>query len=390
MNVLIIGGGASGMLAALSASEDKSNTVTLLERQGRVGRKLAATGNGRCNITNTGTPEGHYHGEDPAFPLAILCQFDELKFFSSLGLLCTEQYGGRVYPHSDSANSVVDVLRFALDASGVNVITSAQVISARKKADQFAVTTDSNTYYADSLIIACGGRAGGKLGGTKDGYELLQSFGHSCTKLHCALVPVTTEGDYTRSLKGIRCEASLSLGNCRSAGELQFVENGISGPAAFDISRTAAFSFGEPVSIDLLPENADILPVLQSRRSSMPELEAGSLLTGILHNRLGLVIVKYCGIRPSAPLSSLSENDLENIAYACRHFTLTVKGVGDFDNAQITVGGIRTCEFQADTLQSRLVPGLYACGEVLDVDADCGGYNLRWAWASGYLAGKLK
>lgn len=389
MKVLIIGGGASGMTAAIAAARDKNNKVTLLERQARVGRKLLATGNGRCNLTNTSPVEEHVHGGGAGLACKIMQDFDELAFFSSLGLVSVEQYGGRVYPLSDSAGSVLDVLRLALDASGVEVVTGANVRTAEHRNGRFYVVTETAVFEADRLIVACGGLAGGKLGGVRSGYDILRSFGHGCTKLYPALVPVFTEGDITRSLKGVRAETEVRLGSSVSRGELLFTERGVSGPAAFDVSRLAATE-GGMLEINLLPGQDDILPILRKRCTEMPSLEAGSLFAGILHSRLGLAVIKYSGLRPSSLCSSLRAADLEKLAYNCSHFCLEVKGVGSFDDAQITVGGIEASGFKPDSLESRLCEGLYACGEVLDVDADCGGYNLRWAWASGYLAGQLK
>lgn len=378
------------MLAALTAAESADNEVTLIERQARVGRKLAATGNGRCNLTNMNASPARYHGEDVNFMRPAMEAFtpkSTLDYFESLGLISSIQYGGRVYPLSDSANSVVDVLRFALERAGVNLVTGQQIKKAVKKGGGFSAFSDESEYRAEKLIIACGGLAGGKLGGVKDGYDFLRSFGHSCTKLYPALVPVSAEEDCTRSLKGIRAEAEIKLNGCVSRGEIQFTDGGISGPATFDVSRIAAID-GGTMEIDFL--TGDILPVLYRRRAALPQLEAQNLLTGMLHNRLGLVIVKRCGIKPSDSIGSLTDAELEKVARCCRHFTLTVKGTGGFDNAQITVGGIRTSEFNPETLESRIVNGLYACGEVLDIDGDCGGFNLQWAWASGRLAGQLK
>ena len=391
MDVLIIGGGASGIMAALTAAQNKSNNVTLIERQSRIGRKLLSTGNGRCNITNTGAFSGHYYGNNPSFASFALEAFspsDSLAFFKELGLITSEQYGGRVYPFSDSANSVVDVLRFALDSCGVHVITSTSVSNVSLSGHRFYIRTDSENFSSDKVIIACGGLAGAKLGGVRDGYDILKSFGHKCTKLYPALVPIYTDGEYTKSLKGVRCQAKIQLSDCTSKGELQFIEKGISGPAAFDLSRKAAVEKGT-LDIDLLPDIEDIYPMLQKRAHELPSLDCGNLLTGILHNRLGMVIVKYSGIKPSANIGELTENQLKNISTNCKHFRLNITGVGSFDNAQVSHGGIDTCDFNDKSMESLIVPGLYACGEVLDIDGDCGGYNLRWAWSSGHLAGLL-
>ena len=396
--IAVIGGGASGLIAALTAAENKNNKVILFERQARVGKKLLATGNGRCNLTNTLASLNNYHGADPSFVLSALNAFppeDVIEYFRSLGLLTVTQYGGRVYPLSDSANSVLDVLRFALDSARVEQHTSCEISRIEYKHSSFVISCEDGSYSADKLIIACGGKAGGKLGGSSLGYELLKSLGHHCTKIYPSLVPVTCSSDLPRSLKGVRaeCEAALYSGKKligKSSGEIQFTEKGVSGPVIFDLSRSAAIHGGE-VSINFFNgQNKDeILELLHSRVSSSPELEAQYIFAGMLHSRIGLAVIKYCSIKPSEPINKLKDCDLDALISAAMDFRLPVKGTGDFDAAQVTAGGIDTSEFDSATLESRLVPGLYACGEVLDIDADCGGYNLQWAWASGRLAGRL-
>ena len=397
--VIVIGGGASGILAALTAAENKNRHVLLLERQQRIGRKLLATGNGRCNLTNTGAAPENYHGENPSFALPALEAFPPsaaLDFFHGLGLLTQEEEGGRVYPLSNSANSVLDVLRFALDRAGVEQRCSALVKNVRREKQGFTLELENESLHADKLILACGGAAGAKLGGVMDGYQLAKALGHKRTGLHPALVQLTTDPEYPRALKGVRVPCALRLKRkafllARARGELQFTETGVSGPAAFDISRAAATG-GEGLSlhIALLPQSAgELKELLRRRREQYPELPASEMLTGMLHNRLGRMVVKYAGLGAAAPLSSLTEDDLDRLASACLDFTLPVTGTEGFDNAQVTDGGLRTSDFDPRTLQSRLIPGLFACGELLDVDGDCGGYNLQWAWASGRLAGRL-
>lgn len=396
--VAVIGGGASGIMAALSAAEDRENRVILIERQARIGKKLLATGNGRCNLTNTlACPESYSSGTG-GFAAPALEKFPPLSaigYFRSLGLMTSEQYGGRVYPLSDSAASVLDVLRFALDAAGVELIAGEEVRSAAKSRAGFTVFTPSRAVECDALIIACGGKAGGKLGGVSCGYELLKSFGHSCTKLYPALVPILTDTDYPRSLKGVRAPAGIELCRgerilARSRGELQFTETGVSGPAAFDVSREAAVEGGSLV-ISFLPDctEEEIASMLLNRQRLSPALDAGSIFAGMLHSRVGLAVVKSCGIRPSAEAGSLNAGEIRSLSRAVNSFRLQVRGTAGFDAAQVSVGGIDTAEFRPDTLESRLVRGLFACGEVLDVDAPCGGYNLQWAWSSGRLAGRL-
>ena len=397
--VIVIGGGASGILAALTAAENPNNRVLLLERQQRIGRKLLATGNGRCNLTNAAAAPENYHGEDPDFVRPALSAFgpeDALRYFHRLGLLTAEEYGGRVYPLSNSANSVLDVLRLALDRAGVEQRCAAPVKSLRREKRGFAVEIEGETLQGDAVILACGGAAGAKLGGVMDGYQLAKSLGHKRTGLYPALVQLVTEPEYPRALKGVRAESALTLKRrgfalAESRGELQFTDNGVSGPAVFDLSRAAATGGeGLTLHIRLLPlEEAEILSLLRERQAGYPELPASEILTGMLHNRLGRMLVKYAGLSPNTPLRELTKADLDALARACVDFCLPVKGTEGFDHAQVTAGGLRTADFDPRTLESRLVPGLFACGELLDVDGDCGGYNLQWAWASGRLAGRL-
>ena len=401
MEVIIIGGGASGLMAAVTAARN-GHTVTLLERQARVGRKLLATGNGRCNLTNRNMALSFYHGQSPAFirpAFAALDQNATLDFFHHLGLLTTAEDSGRVYPYSDQAGSVVDVLRFAADAAGVMPRTGFEVTGLKRTRSGFLVSSaGEESLTADRVIVCCGGMAGGKLGGTRSGYELLQALGHSVTKLYPALVQIKTDNTYVKALKGVRANADLRL--CRgqtsvaaSRGEVQFTEFGVSGPAVFELSRAAATEKGPLVlHADLLPQISlsDVEALLRQRITSMQELTTENLLAGMLHNRLGRTILRYAGFGLTDPITALSPRDLQTIAVSIKDFRLPVIGVLGFDGAQVTAGGIRTAEFDPATLQSRLVPGLYAAGEVLDIDGDCGGYNLQWAWSSGYLAGQLK
>lgn len=398
--VLVIGGGASGIMAALTAARDKNKQVILVERQSRIGRKLLATGNGRCNLTNTGAKAENYHGAAPEFALPALKAFPPkatLDFFHGLGLLTVEEYGGRVYPLSNSANSVLDVLRLALDRSGVEIRTACPVRELRRSAEGYLAICDEGNIPAQQLIVACGGAAGAKLGGVMDGYELLKPLGHKRTKLLPALVQLVTEPEYPRALKGVRADCALSLRQgllelAQSRGEVQFTDNGISGPAAFDLSRAAACA-GEAARVHMnflrqyTPDQVERL--LKERCAAYPSLETAQLFTGMLHNRLGRMLVKYAGLQAAFPLSCLDTQALQQALRACTDFTLKLLGTEDFAAAQVTAGGIKTSGFNPDTLESWFMPGLFVCGELLDIDGDCGGYNLQWAWASGYLAGRL-
>lgn len=396
MTIGIIGGGAAGMAAALATSENENATVVLMERQARLGRKLAATGNGRCNLSNIHAAEGGYHGDEQGFHEYAISHFppqETLEWFADLGLYTVTEASGKVYPYSDQANSVVDVLRFALDRENIEVVTDFEVMRVRKNGDVFEVSAKDRTVICEKLIIACGGLAGTKLGGSMSGYKLLRSFGHKCTKLRPALVQVKTGWPGVSALKGVRanCHAAIYRDgklHRESVGEIQFTEFGLSGPVIYEISRDACQGGGEwECVLDFLPDfRADRLmrPLMMKRNSN---LTAEDLFTGILHNRLGRVIVKEAGIRANTEIFHLYDDQLKDVIRLAKDFRVTLTEPLGMDAAQVTAGGIVTTEFDNTTMESRLVPGLYACGEVLDVDGDCGGYNLQWAWSSGRLAG---
>lgn len=398
-DVIVIGGGASGMIAALTAAEN-GRSVVLLERQSRVGRKLLATGNGRCNLTNYNVSPARYHGEDSGFCAHALRAFDTgttLQYFASLGLLTVSEDSGRVYPMSNMAGSVLDVLRYGLERPGIRVCTGQAVTAVKHAAEGFTVRTETEVFAARKVILAAGGAAGSKVGGVMDGYRLAKILGHHRTALYPSLVQLKTDPTYPRALKGVKAECGISIlrGGERVAenrGEVLFTEYGVSGPAIFDISR-AVSTGGEGLvcALDFFPdwETREVLDWLRLRREAMGTHEASTLLVGSCHTRLGQMLCKAAGFT-NQPAAFLTDDDLRRIAAQATGFTLPITGTCGFDQAQVTAGGLQTGEFDPRTMQSRLVPGLYACGEVLDVDGDCGGFNLQWAWSSGRLAGHLR
>ena len=396
MLIAIIGGGASGMAAALAAAERPENRVVLLERQARLGRKLQATGNGRCNLSNLHALEGGYHGDSPAFSAYALNRFspeDTLRWFRTLGLYTVAEDSGRVYPYSDQANSVVDVLRFALEKPNIRVELGCEVGKVKKIANGFHLEWADGALDCDRLIVACGGLAGTKLGGSMSGYQLLRSLGHHCTRLRPNLVQVKTSWGGVVSLKGVRanCRAQILCNGAlvrQSVGELQFTECGLSGPVMFELSRDVCQEKGSWVCrLDFLPEMEEETLLAELRRRKATALPASELFTGILHNRLGRVLTQAAGIAANTPIAALDEGTLSEAARKAKQFDAELTEPLGMDSAQVTAGGIVTAEFDDRTMESRRVPGLYACGEVLDVDGDCGGYNLQWPWSSGNLAG---
>ena len=398
MNVCIIGGGAAGMMAAITAA-DCGHRVTLLERQARVGRKLMATGNGRCNLTNRHAVPEHYHGEDRDFCAYALSAFDvdaTLDWFAAHGLVTMAEESGRIYPYSNMAGSVLDVLRYALERPEIDLRAGCTVTRIRRLGDGFTVESDQGIFSADKVVLCAGGAAGSKVGGVMDGYQLAKHLGHHRTALYPSLVQLKTDPTYPRALKGVKAEAAVTIRRghevlAENRGEILFTEYGVSGPAVFEISRAAAAGGeGLSVELDFLPdwEDSSTMDWLQQRRGSAGTRESGTLLAGTLHSRLGQMVCKAAGFT-SQSADTLTDNDLHRIARCLRTFTLDIQGVCGFDQAQVTAGGLRTDEFDPQTMESHLVPGFYACGEVLDIDGDCGGYNLQWAWSSGHLAGLL-
>ena len=396
MVIGIIGGGASGMAAAMAAAAGEGNQVILLERQARVGRKLQATGNGRCNLSNLHAEQRGYHGADACFSRYAIHRMPPqktLEWFRTLGLFTVAENSGRVYPYSDQANSVVDVLRFALEKPNITVKLGFEVEKVKKLPEGFRLESREESILCDRLIVACGGLAGTKLGGTMSGYKLLRSFGHKCTKLRPTLVQLKAGWHGCAALKGVRanCHAAVFHNGqlfSESEGEIQFTEYGLSGPVIFEVSRDVCQERGEWVCrLDLMPHvsETELVAAMACRRETA--LPAAELLTGIVHNRLGRVLLQDAGVSQARDIAALSDYELCQVAAKVKNLEINLTEPLGMDSAQVTAGGIVTDGFDPATMESRLVPGLYACGEVLDVDGDCGGYNLQWAWSSGHLAG---
>ena len=396
MVIGIIGGGASGMAAAIFAAQNPDNQVVLLERQARLGRKLMATGNGRCNLTNLKLSDFAYHGEDPSFAEYALAQFDTektLAWFEAMGLYTVSEPNGRVYPYSDQANSVVDILRLNLNKENIVVKTAFEVEKVKKDGDRFAVSNGEETLLFDRVIVACGGLAGSKLGGTMSGYKLLGKLGHKASKLRPSLVQLKSSWPQLPALKGVRAQCSAEIfwneqPFSKSNGEIQFTDYGLSGPVIFEISRDACVKSGRWIcKLDFLPDWSEekFAEFLQTRKNTpMPMQE---LFTGVLHNRLGRILTQSAGVSLNSFCSELTDYEIRQLCQAVKELSVTLTEPMGMDSAQVTAGGVLTEQFDPQTMESRLVPGLYACGEVLDIDGDCGGYNLQWAWSSGRLAG---
>ncbi len=400
--IVIIGGGASGLAAAVFCARRVGGArVLLLEKQARVGKKLLATGNGTCNLSNIAASVSHYHGKTPSFTEQALMRFtpsDAMAFFDSLGVKTVVRENGRIYPLCAQASAVLDCLREEAEALGVETRTDTAVTALRPCKGGVDVVTAQETIRASRVLVAAGGMASGSLGGTTDGYELLTALGHRKTPLFPAIVQLRTDKEAVRAVKGIRTDAALTLSlNDRpvasAEGEILFADYGVSGPAAMQLGRAAAdwerrHQGMMTLTIDLLPtlSEAEVLADLTAR-AARPSRTLETMLTGLLQKRLGQTLIKAAGLVPlSRPTQSLSSSEIGTLAATLKAWTLTVTGSAGMNAAQVTAGGIDTAEFDPATMRSRRVPSVYAVGEVLDIDGDCGGFNLQWAWSSAFVA----
>lgn len=391
LNIAVIGGGASGLFAAISAKNENTD-VTIYEKEKRVGRKILATGNGRCNMTNTTASYNDYHSLDIKFIYPTIERFwvdKTLDFFENIGILWKEEDEGKVYPYSDTASAVLDVLRQRLEKIGVITECEFGVKKIKKQNNQFIIEDkNGKRKRADRVIIATGGMAGAQLGSDGSGYKLLESLGHKITKLYPSLVQIRTQTDTVKKLKGIKVNAKVSVGDKEKTGEVLFTDYGISGPPVFWLS---SYIEGEKeITLDIMPEYSytDISDMITKRVNTLGDIPLEDFFVGMLNKRVSQALLKHIGVEPLSRLaSSLSRKEIQAISNIIKNFKLQIKGTSTWNNAQVTKGGADVSQFNADTMESKLVKGLYCCGEVLDVDGDCGGYNLQWAWSSGYIAG---
>ena len=382
--VVVVGGGAAGLMASLHAAAAGART-TVLEQNDKTGRKLLVTGNGRCNLTNLSLEPDSYRGEDPSFILPALERFgvmDTLRFFSELGIYTVNRQG-YMYPRSGQAASVRDVLLMEAQNRKVRVKTREKVLEikrTRSSEKRFLVRTEGWQYPADAVILANGSPASDIPGACSSGYDLAASLGHHVIKPLPALVPLVCKEKYPWA--GVRTEGELTLlvdgkPAARESGELQLTDYGISGIPVFQLSRYAVRALEDGKRAELLvdffpdyPEN-DLEGFLETRKKNCPYKSTRELLIGLFPDKLIKVLTSR-----------------EPLIRSIKAFPLTVKGSGGFERAQVCQGGVDTAEVDPVTMESRLCPGLFFAGEILDIDGKCGGYNLQWAWSSGAAAGK--
>lgn len=388
--VVVIGGGASGLVAAISAAK-RGSQVTIIDHGERVGKKILSTGNGKCNLTNLFLSSNNYYGGNTDFINRVLDGFsvaDTMEFFESLGILLKEK-NGYVYPVSEQAATILNALRFKCQELKINIICDRKVKSISKDNDGFLV----DNIKADSIIVATGGMAAPKTGSDGSGYSLVEKLGHEIIKPEPALVGLQCSESFYKALAGIRTTAEIKMyvdDNlvATDSGEIQLTAYGISGIPVFQVSHFATRAFKESKNIyamiDFLPEisSEELLDFLSKSISSnlrTPEEH----LSCILNKKLATVIYKE-----SRATEYLKLKDISAIVNKIKKFKTNIIGSNSFENAQVTSGGIEVTQINPETMESKLVKNLYFAGEIIDVNGICGGYNLQWAWSTGYIAGR--
>lgn len=399
LDVIVIGAGASGMMAAITAAR-RGKSVAILERMNKPGKKILATGNGKCNFTNNNMDASCFHGNIQLIQ-SVLSRFSKeeaLSFFHEIGIWPKEK-NGYYYPNSGQAASVAEALKHELDRLQVPVYLEQEVLDLFPDKYGFWIKTVQTSYTCRNVIIASGLLAAPKLGSDGSMFSLIKELGHRFVPVLPALCGFYAKGMQFSKVAGVRCDANLTLkidGNTAATeqGELQLADYGISGIPVFQISSPAVRALYEKKSvtvvIDFLPDiSLETLNTEFAMRIGKCETDenADRLLRGLLNQKLIPVLLKYAGIRSDEPLKNISLEKLERLSAEIHDYPVTLEKVRNFEFAQVCTGGIRTEEINEKTLESRLLSGLYFAGEILDVDGICGGYNLQWAWSSGYVAG---
>ncbi len=391
-------------MAALTATENGKGKIFIIEKMGQLGKKILATGNGKCNYTNYYQAKECYRGNDVSFAWKALQKFgykETISLFKSYGIIPYDR-DGYVYPLPGQASCVRDILERELKSTKVVInkeekITDVSIHRKNGRQDGFIVVTGNNKYFTQKLIIATGGKAGAVHGSDGSGYSLAKSLGHSVITPFAALTSCIICGKYTKDWAGVRTKGTVRAYNskgkllCENTGELQFVAQGISGIPVFQVSRYISEEIVKGrkpyLTIDIMPlySEEEIIASLLCRKKKNGSI--GDIFTGMLHNKLAAALLKFCDISIKRQAAGLTKDEASHIAAVMKNWRLEVKDTGGFEKAQVTGGGIPASEINAETMESKICPGLYFAGEVIDVDGICGGYNLQWAWTSGYIAG---
>ena len=399
-HVTVIGGGAAGMMAAITSAREGAR-VTILEHKERIGKKILSTGNGRCNFTNTYQTPACYRSDNRDFAWNIIQKFNvekTISFFKELGIYPKDR-NGYLYPYSDQAAAILEVLQIEVAKLDICVMTEINVLDIQPVKKGIRITTDKKTITADSVILACGSKAAPVTGSDGSGYQLAKLFGHRIVPVLPALVQLRCAEKFYKSISGVRVQGTVEIYAddiflASDTGEIQLTNYGISGIPVFQVSRYAAKALYQKQSVtavlNFMPDmNKDeFLSFLQERITLCPHKTLDEFFTGIFPKKLCELWIRLSRLPKEMRVSDLSGEQLEKLVLLIQHLRTHITETNAFEQAQICCGGVDTTEINPDTLESNYVSGIYFAGELLDVDGICGGYNLQWAWSSGYVAGK--
>lgn len=398
--VAVIGGGAAGMMAAITSAREGAR-VTILEHKDRIGKKILSTGNGRCNFTNTYQTPACYRSDNRDFAWNIIQKFNvekTISFFKELGIYPKDR-NGYLYPYSDQAAAILEVLQIEVAKLDICVMTEINVLDIQPVKKGIRITTDKKTITTDSVILACGSKAAPVTGSDGSGYQLAKLFGHRIVPVLPALVQLRCAEKFYKSISGVRVQGTVEIYAddiflASDTGEIQLTNYGISGIPVFQVSRYAAKALYKKQSVtavlNFMPDmnKEEFLLFLQERITLCPYKTLDEFFTGVFPKKLCELWIRLSRLPKEMRVSDLSGEQLEKLVLLIQHLRTHITETNSFEQAQICCGGVDTTEINPDTLESNYVPGIYFAGELLDVDGICGGYNLQWAWSSGFVAGK--
>ena len=404
MKIAIIGAGAAGIIAAITAKRLNKNVhIDLFDANKGIGKKILASGNGRCNISNSKVTSKNYIGENPDFTSFALKEFDFKafeKFCKSIGLLLDIKPSGKVYPLSNEAKSVTNLLELALKELDVNIYLEAMIKDIEKVEDKFNIKTKDNEYNAyDKVLISNGLGAAPQLNANESGLDFASKFEHSFNPTYPSLVGLQTENTYNGKLQGVKKECNVSLfvnGNLEQEifGDVLFTSYGVSGFAILDISQLAVLNLSSyqdvKIAINFFPKinRNDLSDQIQTLFKTIPSQKAVDIITGMVSNKIAPVLLDICKINIDTKAADINAKQIKALAYQLNQWKLKIIDTQGFGHAEASGGGVRTAEVDNKTYESKLCKGLYFAGEVLDIVGNRGGFNLQFAWASGYLVGK--
>lgn len=402
MRIGVIGGGASGMMAAITAARVGAQ-VTIIEHTARVGKKILSTGNGKCNFTNQNLSKGDYNGNHPSFAEPAIRIFDNQKallFFEDCGMTVSCKRDGYYYPHSGQASTLLNVLRFQLDVLKIRVETECYIDTVQTDKDgKFIVKGRNKQFVFDRLILACGGNAAPATGSDGSGYKLAEMFGHRIIKPLPVLTYLRSKEACLKELAGVRAGAKVSLymdGKLiqTEKGEVQLNKDNVSGIPVFQLSHLAIRALERKkkvtVSIDFLPDEEEkqfLCKMEHKLKLLYKDIPASEVFAAVVNKKVSQAVCRRAFVSFDKKMGDLSSKELRKVVSLIKEFPLEISGYPGFEAAQATMGGVDTEEINPETMMSEKVDGLYFAGEIMDIDGRCGGYNLQWAWSSGYVAG---